>query len=67
MNLFTPTRYHMPPPHTQSYRIWQVRADMVGTDTLLRAFYEFDNVGKGYITEEDLQRVLANFGRRVET
>ena len=31
------------------------------------AFAAFDREGKGYITEDDLQRVLAGFGRRVDS
>ncbi len=39
------------------------RASMIEHDVLARAFYTFDAEGKGFISEADLKRVLASFGR----
>ena len=44
-----------------------MRAGMIGDQLLATAFAAFDREGKGYITEDDLQRVLAGFGRRVDS
>mmetsp|Transcript_38283 Transcript_38283/g.63359 ORF Transcript_38283/g.63359 Transcript_38283/m.63359 type:complete len:719 (-) Transcript_38283:203-2359(-) len=41
-----------------------MRADMLDTDLLSKAFREFDIDCKGYITEADLQRVLYSMGQR---
>lgn len=44
-----------------------VRGKLIESKLLSSCFKEFDTDGKGYLTEADLQRVLASFGRQVSS
>lgn len=44
-----------------------LRARMLDSELLSKAFSEFDNEGKGYITEKDLRRVLGGWGQQEAT
>ena len=44
-----------------------LRAPMLDSELLWKAFTAFDTEGKGYITEKDLRRVLGGWGQREAT
>ena len=52
---------------TELRRIGSVRANLIEHDLLARCFREFDREGKGFLTEADLQRVLASFGHEIKS